>query len=85
MLLEEKDSFGVAGSVILTWLVLVTTEASRMVSGLCFRIFWEQSCTREGSFVVGLVLMASSFPGKERMSVSKMIPHLSFNSDFKTA
>lgn len=34
VLLEEKNSFGVAGrgSVTLTWLLLVTTEASRIVA-----------------------------------------------------
>lgn len=35
--------------------------------------------------VVDLVLMVSGFQGKERLSVFKIIPHLSFNSDFKTA
>lgn len=39
MLLEENNSFGVAGrgSIILTWLLLVVTEASRIVAGSRFR------------------------------------------------
>lgn len=74
----------------LTWLLLVIREVSRIVTRLCFRVIWEQSCTRESPIVeiwpvAVLVLVASSFQGIERWSVLKIIPHLSFNSGFKTA
>lgn len=78
------------GGVTLTWHLLVTTEASRIGAGLCFWVLWEQSCTRGSPLVeiwpiVVHALTASSCQGKERLSVFKIVPHLSFHSDFKTA